>query len=201
MQEHTLLIVEDEVILRRMLSYKLSKSYEVLTAADGVEALALLDEQTPDLILCDVMMPNMDGFTFRKKVSVRPDTRSIPFIFLTAKSDDLSRKQGEALSVDAYITKPFDVDNILERIRGILNRVESIRQNIQHAKPREFHIPMGYIGRGAALLRTFGDTLLDRYADRAVNVRLIQEGTHMSLVVESMEGELLERFDHDLAES
>ncbi len=92
---HKILIVEDEHTLRRLLEYKLSKQFNVRTAENGVEALKLLDSELPDLIISDIMMPKMDGFTLQATIQEKPETRAIPFIFLTAKWQ-LSGRTGSA---------------------------------------------------------------------------------------------------------
>ena len=122
MTDYNILVVEDEHTLRRLLEYRLSKHYRVQTAANGEEALASLGSQTPDLIISDIMMPKMDGFALQNALQEQKDTRTIPFIFLTAKADDSSRLKGMRMGVDDYITKPFDIDQLLSRIDRLLER-------------------------------------------------------------------------------
>lgn len=122
MTDYNILVVEDEHTLRRLLEYRLSKHYRVQTAANGEEALASLNTSTPDLIISDIMMPKMDGFALQTALQEQKDTRTIPFIFLTAKADDSSRLKGMRMGVDDYITKPFDIDQLLSRIDRLLER-------------------------------------------------------------------------------
>lgn len=122
MTDYSILVVEDEQTLRRLLQYRLSKYYNVRTAANGVEALASLQEAIPDLIISDIMMPKMDGFALQTALQENKNTRTIPFIFLTAKADDTSRLKGMRMGVDDYITKPFDIDQLLSRIDRLLER-------------------------------------------------------------------------------
>ncbi len=122
MTDYNILVVEDEHTLRRLLEYRLSKHYSVQTAANGEEALARLNSNTPDLIISDIMMPKMDGFALQTALQEQKDTRTIPFIFLTAKADDSSRLKGMRMGVDDYITKPFDIDQLLSRIDRLLER-------------------------------------------------------------------------------
>ena len=122
MTDYNILVVEDEHTLRRLLEYRLSKHYNVQTAANGEEALESLETQTPDLIISDIMMPKMDGFALQTALQEHKDTRTIPFIFLTAKADDSSRLKGMRMGVDDYITKPFDIDQLLSRIDRLLER-------------------------------------------------------------------------------
>ena len=122
MTDYSILVVEDEHTLRRLLEYRLSKYYEVRTAANGEEALSRVGEDIPDLIISDIMMPKMDGFALQSALQDHKNTRTIPFIFLTAKADDTSRLKGMRMGVDDYITKPFDIEQLLSRINRLLER-------------------------------------------------------------------------------
>ena len=138
MAEYSLLIVEDESTLRRLLEYRLGKEYNVRTAENGVEALALLDEEIPDLIISDVMMPKMDGFALQIAVQERQDTKAIPFIFLTAKADEESRKKGQMTGVDDYITKPFDIDRLISRVNRLLERTKIFQTQLDARIGQDF---------------------------------------------------------------
>ncbi|MBO6575230.1 MAG: SpoIIE family protein phosphatase [Rhodothermales bacterium] len=122
MAQHSILVVEDEHTLRRLLEYRLSKLYRVRTAANGEEALERVREELPDLVVSDIMMPRMDGFALQAELQKERETRAIPFIFLTAKADEQSRLKGRRTGVDDYITKPFDIDALLTRIERLLER-------------------------------------------------------------------------------
>ncbi len=124
MAQPSILVVEDEPTLRRLLEYRLSRSYRVRTAANGVEALELIDAELPHLIVSDIMMPQMDGFALHAALQERPNTRVLPFIFLTAKADEQSRMRGLRTGVDDYITKPFDIEQLLVRISRLLERTQ-----------------------------------------------------------------------------
>ncbi|MFT5142100.1 MAG: sigma-B regulation protein RsbU (phosphoserine phosphatase) [Rhodothermales bacterium] len=122
MAQHSILVVEDEHTLRRLLEYRLSKLYRVRTAANGEEAIERIKEENPDLIISDIMMPRMDGFALQAELQKQRETRAIPFIFLTAKADEQSRLKGRRTGVDDYFTKPFDIDALLTRIERLLDR-------------------------------------------------------------------------------
>jgi CheY-like chemotaxis protein len=81
MDDHSVLVVEDDSTVRELLKYRLGKQYDVRTADDGEEALARIEDQAPDLIISDVMMPKMDGFSLYSALESKPETRVIPFIF------------------------------------------------------------------------------------------------------------------------
>jgi phosphoserine phosphatase RsbU/P len=138
MAEYSILVVEDEHTLRRLLEYRLSKQYSVRTAANGEEALERVDEHIPDLIVSDIMMPRMDGFALQAALQERQATRAVPFIFLTAKADEQSRLKGMRTGVDDYITKPFDIEQLLSRIERLRERTKIFQTQLDHRISRDF---------------------------------------------------------------
>lgn len=124
MDERLILVVEDDATLRELLSYRLEAHCTVVTAVDGVDALEKIEERRPDLIVSDVMMPRMDGFTLLEELQEQKETRAIPFIFLTARTDEDARLTGMRLGVDDFITKPFDMKQLISRTKQLLERVE-----------------------------------------------------------------------------
>ncbi|MBC7255295.1 MAG: response regulator [Chloroflexi bacterium] len=122
-----ILIVDDEPSLLYSLSEFLTRrGFDVLTASNGVQALQALVEAPPDLIISDILMAEMDGFAFQRRVQALTGT-SIPFIFLTAKTDFADRLAGLKGGADDYITKPFDPEELVMRIEAVLRRVEQTR--------------------------------------------------------------------------
>jgi two-component system sensor histidine kinase/response regulator len=122
----SILVVEDEALLRQGLKALLqSRGYEVTAAANGQEALDVLDEQRPDLILADIMMPVMDGYALYEAVRANPAWDAIPFVFLTALGEKTDIRLGRELGVDDYVVKPFEPEEVLASIRGRLRRVEA----------------------------------------------------------------------------
>ena len=138
MPRHSVLIVEDNHTLRRLLEYRLGKHYEVRAAQHGEEALVMVEESLPDLIVSDIMMPRMDGFALLAVLRQDERTRTIPFILLTAKSDDPSRAKGLREGVDDYITKPFDIDFLVARIERILERADVYQNKLNARIGRDF---------------------------------------------------------------
>src|ERR1700729_2184244 len=116
-----LLVVDDEATILELLSGSLRLAgFEVTTAASGTEALRVAAASRPDLVLLDVMMPDGDGFEgVRRMRSSGPD---VPVIFLSARDGVRERVAGLALGGDDYVTKPFSLDEVLERIRAVLRR-------------------------------------------------------------------------------
>ena len=119
MSRHVL-IVDDDALMRRSLSYNLEQSgYRTSNAANAEDALALAQRDQPDLVLLDIGLPGMDGLDALKRFK---DEMSIPVIFLTARRRELDEVLGLELGADDYVTKPFDLDVLLARIKAVLRR-------------------------------------------------------------------------------
>ncbi len=124
-----ILIIEDNTEVRENLAEILELSdYKVITAENGKVGVELALNSDPDIILCDVMMPVLDGFGVLKIVNNNPKTNGIPFIFLTAKSEKADFRKGMGLGADDYITKPFDDVELLEAIEMRLKKSERIKK-------------------------------------------------------------------------
>ncbi len=118
-----ILVVEDEPNLRKLLEVIIGKEgYQVMTVNDGQAALGQLEAFGPDLIISDVMMPNLDGLELCRKVRAMPDYQSIPFVLLTAKDEPTDKYQGFREGADDYVVKPFDPVELLFRIEAHLRR-------------------------------------------------------------------------------
>ena len=123
-----ILVVEDDATLLEMLKYNLARQeYVILTAEDGRVGLRLARKERPDLIILDVMLPNMDGFEvcriLRKEMNV-------PILMLTARTEEIDKIVGLELGADDYITKPFSMRELLARVKAHLRRVELIREDV-----------------------------------------------------------------------
>ena len=115
------LVIEDEAPIRRNLARLLTaEGYRVLTAPDGVNGVVIAREQLPQLILCDILMPRMDGFGVLAALRSRPETAAIPFIFLTASADKEDLARGLQSGANEYVTKPFRIVDLLAAIRRLL---------------------------------------------------------------------------------
>ena len=118
-----ILVVDDEALLVKGIRFNLqNEGYEVITGSDGLEAVQAVREQSPDLVVLDVMMPNMDGLTACTKIREFSD---IPIIMLTAKTDDMDKLMGFEHGADDYLTKPFNILELKARIRALLRRAGS----------------------------------------------------------------------------
>lgn len=120
-----ILVVDDEKHMQELLKYHLLKNgYEVRVAGNGLEALAEVKQSKPDLIISDVMMPKMDGYEFCKKLREEDETKTIPFIFLTAKGQLPDKIQGLKIGADDYIVKPFNPEELMQMVKARSKRVE-----------------------------------------------------------------------------
>jgi DNA-binding response OmpR family regulator len=118
--EH-ILIVEDDPAVQTLLSKALTaKGYRITQAHDGVSGLTALEQESPDLIIADIMMPRLDGMTFVKAIKRNANTRTVPVIFLTAKNDPRSVVEGINVGAKYYVTKPFALDELLSKIEKAL---------------------------------------------------------------------------------
>ncbi len=118
------LIVEDEAPLTTMLRYNIEKEgFRAAEARDGEEALLLIQEESPDLILLDWMLPRVPGIEVCRRLRSKSETRNIPIIMLTARGEEADRVRGLDTGADDYITKPFLMTELLARIRAVLRRV------------------------------------------------------------------------------
>ena len=115
-----ILVVDDEALLVKGIRFNLqNEGYDVITGSDGLDAVRMVQEQSPDLVILDVMMPNMDGMTACGKIR---EFSNVPIILLTAKTDDMDKLMGFDHGADDYITKPFNILELKARIRALLRR-------------------------------------------------------------------------------
>jgi CheY-like chemotaxis protein len=135
------LVIEDDARWRTLVELSLeADGHSVLTAADGLAGLALASER-PDVILCDVEMPRLNGYAVLEALRQQPELRSIPFIFLTARSARSDQRKGMVLGADDYITKPFEPRELLESIAGVLAKRETLSDRLKHYTD-EYHREM-----------------------------------------------------------
>jgi two-component system, OmpR family, phosphate regulon response regulator PhoB len=118
------LVVEDEDALSTLLQYNLEKEgYDVTVAGDGEEALILVDERLPDLVVLDWMLPKVSGIEVCRRLRSRPETRNVPIIILTARGEETDRIRGLDTGADDYVVKPFSMTELTARIRAVLRRI------------------------------------------------------------------------------
>ena len=119
-----IIIAEDEDALATLLSYNLEKEgYEVGVAVDGDEALVMVKERQPDLLVCDWMMPKVSGIEVCRRLRQVPASRNLPIVMLTARAEESDRIRGLDTGADDYVVKPFSMTELMARIRAVLRRI------------------------------------------------------------------------------
>jgi DNA-binding response OmpR family regulator len=125
-----ILVIEDEDRLRENIAQILEfGDYEVATANNGITGLEIARQYIPDLIVCDIMMKQLDGFGVLQELRADPATATIPLIFVTAKADRDSMRQGMELGADDYVTKPFTTTELLNAVTARLKRHNELRSD------------------------------------------------------------------------
>lgn len=113
------LLVEDEFAQREMLQYNLeAEGFDVIQADNGDDALLLVEEEAPDIIILDWMMPKLTGIEVCRRLKMRPETRSIPIIMLSARADEVDRVRGLETGADDYVVKPYSMMELMARVRA-----------------------------------------------------------------------------------
>ncbi len=122
-QPHVL-IVEDEAAQREVLGYNLeAEGFRTTKAEDGEQALVMIEEETPDVIVLDWMLPNVSGIEVCRQLKTRSETRDVPIIMLSARSDEVDKVRGLETGADDYVVKPYSVSELMARVRTQLRRV------------------------------------------------------------------------------
>ncbi len=122
MNKGKILVVDDEVNITQILEFSIgSEGYEVITAANGEEAVDKARREQPDLIILDIMMPKIDGYEACRILKSNPLTKSIPVVLLTAKGRDIDRRLGFEVGATDYIVKPFSPNKLIDRIHELLS--------------------------------------------------------------------------------
>ena len=162
-----ILVIEDDQQIRHSIAELLTyEGYEIAQAENGRIGLQLVKESRPDAILCDIVMPELGGYGVLIELRHSPETADIPFIFLTAKSTMGELRKGMELGADDYLTKPFEVDDLLSAIQTRLERYEnSFRQaqtlqQINRTLPHELRTPLQGILGLSEFLRSYGVELV-----------------------------------------
>ena len=128
-----ILVVDDDLTLRRVLQNSLEqRGYQVISVGSGTEALVLFQQDIPDIVVSDVSMPEMDGFEFCRQLRSQPSGKLIPFIFLSAKGELDDRIQGHTIGADSYLTKPFEMKELLANIEALIERSRRVHAEIVH---------------------------------------------------------------------
>ena len=133
-----LLVVDDEPkLLLAVAAVLRAEGFDVTAARNGREALMQIAKSVPDLVVSDILMPQMDGFALARHLRSADHTKLVPIVFLTAKGDTRDRVEGFRTGIDAYVSKPFEPDELVAVIRNILDRVERTQAAIAHLVGKE----------------------------------------------------------------
>ena len=117
MEKKKVLVADDEMYIGQLIKRALSNDYNVILASNGEEALNIARNEHPDLVLMDILMPKLDGYTTCYQIKIDPATRAIPVIMLTGIGHDLNRKLAGGMGADGYITKPFNPIELLNTVK------------------------------------------------------------------------------------
>jgi CheY-like chemotaxis protein len=116
------LVVEDDDVIRDLISVNLElEGFEVVPAVDGQDAIEKIGDADPDVVTLDVMMPRLDGWATVEKLRANPETANVKIVLLSARAQEADLQRGEKLGVDAYLTKPFDPDELIDVVRRLGN--------------------------------------------------------------------------------
>lgn len=126
-----ILVIDDDLAILELIKINLELSgHDAITASDGVRGFALAKQELPNLIILDVMMPEVDGFTVANRIRNNPSTKDIPILMLTALSMIQDKTKGFNAGVDDYLVKPFELDELKLRVRALLRRVKAIPESL-----------------------------------------------------------------------
>ncbi len=175
----SVLVVEDERDIRFLIREVLKAYYIVYEASDGVEAIGVLQQHPPDLIISDVMMPGMDGLTLCDKVKNAPATCHIPFIILSAKGTLEQRNEGYELGADAYIAKPFHASHLLIRVKNLFEQRTRLHKQFRQADSIEGVIHTGN-PEEERFLEPLVAQIMKHLEDPELNATVLEEALSMS---------------------
>jgi signal transduction histidine kinase len=192
----TVLVIEDEPAIRNNVLQTLELlNFQALGAENGMRGVVLARQHLPDLIICDVMMPELNGYGVLLEIRNNPITATIPFIFLTAQADRTAMRQGMAMGADDYLTKPFTLDELTDAIKARLERhnvleqeheqtIGALRSNILRALPHEFRTPLSAIlGYSSMILSDPASLEMDEIVD--LTERINHSGERLLHLVEN----------------
>ncbi|MEX0724557.1 MAG: response regulator transcription factor [Gracilimonas sp.] len=141
MANKKILVVDDETDLLDLIEYNLKKEgFDVLKAENGEEGIKIAKEHKPDLVLMDIMMPKMDGMEAVEKMRADDELKSIPIIFLTARSDEKTEVEGLNKGGDDYITKPISTTKLISRIKAVMRRFDETEEEVNRLDVHDLSI-------------------------------------------------------------
>ena len=192
----TILVIDDEEDFRVLITVTLTMvGYTILEASNGLDGLAAVKTNHPNLVLCDVNMPTMDGYTLLRKMKEDPECASIPFIFLTGDATRSDMRQGMQLGADDYLTKPFTSDELIAAVETRLSRKQSlqkyyesqfddIKTSFVKSLPHEFRTPLSAILGFAQYLNVESD--LPPKEVKEIGALIFKSGQRLHHLLENM---------------
>lgn len=182
-KKHTLMIVEDDEEIRNYLVSELYGYYRIVQCKNGKEALDVMASNIPDIVLSDVMMPEMDGMSLLKKIKQNIKTNHIPVVLLTAKNSEIDNIEGLSLGADAYLTKPFNIDMVKITIDNLLKNREVLKNNFSGSQEQDSNIV--YINPESAdekLMKKIMKAINNNISNPELNVEMIAAEVGISRV-------------------
>ena len=181
--KYRILVVDDEDEIRQYIRTELSDMYKISECRNGKEALDFILREKPNLVISDVMMPEMDGITLCKKMKSNINVNHIPIILLTAKSGDEDKAEGFDIGADAYVIKPFNVELLKKRIANLLGNRERLEMKPSDTDENKLLIrPVVMRSSDQVLLEKVMKLINDNIADSDLNVEFLASGVGMSRV-------------------
>lgn len=193
----TVLVVEDNPAMNMAICDILElNNYSVISAKNGLEALELMQNARPDVILCDIMMPHMDGYTLLRHTRASDRLRTVPFIFLTARSSPEDKREAKSIGIEDYLVKPIEpqdlvlsIDNALRRSRNLSEethrQLDSLRTQIISTLQHEFRTPLTFILGYAEFLSEISHKNVDTETLRASINAILEGGQRLQTMIEN----------------
>ena len=175
-----ILVVEDNVELRRFLINNMKDYYTVFEACNGVEALNIIEKEEIDMIISDILMPEMDGIELCKHVKSNPAYSYIPVILLSAKTDISSKIEGLECGADIYMEKPFSIVQLLAQISSIIENRNNIRKRFQNSPLQYYKENKEKGNTNEAFVTTLNSIILEHITDESISIEFLAESFSMS---------------------
>ena len=181
-QNRTILIVEDNLEIQKLITSVFDKKFTTFTAVDGAEGYKIAIKQVPDLIISDVMMPNMSGFELSDKLKSDIRTSHIPLILLTALTDFESKKSGFEKGGDVYISKPFSPELLELQVHNLLNTKQKGKEYQKTKTRMEPSVPVVAENRKEVFLEKVMEIIEQNYQSSDLSVEMIAQESHLSYI-------------------
>jgi len=181
--KYRILIVDDESEIRNYLMDELADTFKVFEALNGKDALSFILKEKPNLIISDIMMPDMDGISLVKKIKSNVNINHIPVILLTAKATDEDKAEGFETGADGYVTKPFNIELLKKRILNIIENRERLEPKISDSEEKKALIkPVILRSSDEILYEKITKLISENIADPDLNVEFLANGVGISRV-------------------